>query len=200
MGNLKTTIKVLTAVTMLALPSQLLAGEQNPGNGPYTNLYSAIAPGQLAKNGGPFDQGTANKLKIVGASILVQGMSGGKLTVKEIEYTYGNFRSPRFGRPMSMNPNPNSQGNSAQFHPLPVPSACLGGSSEPILALGQEGNYNIRWCKNSNPSNPPNDTAKKNYYYMFANGDFQLVLTLEFECNLQSDRDLMPAAVLTGAC
>ena len=198
MKNLKTSIKALLAATILALPSQLLAQvELNPGNGHFGTFVSAITGGKLVM-GGYFDQGQAGLLRIVGASILVQGESGGNLVVKEIEYTNdGSLRVPALWR-ILLSSNPKGAGLGVDFLPLPSPMACTG-NNEPILAVGNEYNYSIQWCNNNSPTNFTN-SAKKNYYYMFANGDYQLVLTLEYDCHNPADIALMPPPVIVGAC
>lgn len=199
MRNLKTSTKALLAASMLTLPSQLLAGELGAGNAPYATFHREIASGQLAGPGKPFDVGQADNLRLIGASILVQGESGGQMTVKTIEYTLGNLKSPSFGRGL-LYLEPKSGGQRANFAPLPAPKACKISAGESILAVGQEYNYHIQWCDNNTPSAPPVDSAKKNYYFMFSNGDYQLVLTLEFDCDDPADTALMPQPVLAGAC
>lgn len=204
MRNLKTSTKALLMAAIFAMPSQLPAGELPEGNEPYAIFHRAIASGQLAGppidgKPRPFDNGQAGNLKLIGASIVVQGISGGKETVKTIEYTYGQLKFPVIG-PRSLDPKPTSVGRIIFALPLPSTSACMTSSGEPILAVGQEYNYHIQWCDNSTPSGPPDDSAKKNYYYMFANGDYQLVLTMEYDCDLPADAAAMPPPVLAGAC
>ena len=72
------------------------------------------------------------------------------------------------------------------------PSACAGAPSEPRLAVGDEYNYGVVWCPNSTSATK---SAKKNYHYMFANGNQALVLTMDFNC--ATDTAFMPPAVVT---
>lgn len=191
----------LIAVLSL-IPGNLLAGELKEGTLNYGQLINKINPGELISRG-YFDPGQAGQLDFVGARIIVQGKKDNKLVAREIEITPGvedpknkRMRAPIVGSDRKY-AIASTGGVGVLYTTFSKPSACAGGDL-PILATGQEGNYHIQWCKNSSPTPPAVNAAKKNYYYMFSNGDYQLVLTQQYDCAVPSDKQAMPPPVVSG--
>lgn len=164
---LSATLALFTAIAVL--PSSIVAEEKPSPSPAEQNFGRFISQLQHAVN---------NNARIIGARILY--IENDEL--KEIEYTT---------EPIIVNRGPAEVPAAETRAVVGATEECLS-PDEPVLATGRESQYDLEWCKKKN-SSPV--SAKKNYYYQFSGGDYQLVATILYSCANADDKDAMPSAV-----
>lgn len=78
-------------------------------------------------------------------------------------------------------------------------SECNAGGNGPVIEIATSGPFIIEWCEETPVGKRPY-TALQNWYFYFGNADPAHVMTMRYECAVDSDRYMMPINVLNNVC